>query len=155
MIAPGSPVGESSFVSKKLPWLIGAAATLLYLATLAHWITPDSLENIANISGWNGRYETTRPLSASAFLVFHLLPESWIPMAANFFTSLCAALCLVLLARCVALLRFDMSPEGDIRKTAQVGLLDIPSAWLPPVMAVLVCGLQLVAGQSWKTRRKS
>ena len=144
MIAPGSPVGESSFVSKKLPWLIGAAATLLYLATLAHWITPDSLENIANISGWNEHYETTRPLSASVFLVFHLLPESWIPLAANFFTSLCAALCLVLLARCVVLLRFDMSPEGDIRKTAQVGLLNIPSAWMPPVMAVLVCGLQLV-----------
>ena len=99
MTAPGSPVGESSFVSKKLPWLIGAAATLLYFATLAHWITPGSLENIANISGWNEHYETTRPLSASAFLVFRILPESWIPLAANFFASLCAALCLVLLAQ--------------------------------------------------------
>ena len=127
MIAPRSPVGESSFVSKKLPWLIGAASTLLYFATLAHWITPGSLENIANISGWTERYETTRPLAASLFLVFRLLPESWIPLAANFITSLCAAFCLVSLARCVALLRFDMSPEGDIRKTAQVGLLNIPS----------------------------
>lgn len=143
MITPGSTVGETSFVSKKLPWLIGAAATLFYLVTVGHWITPGSLENIANISGWNERPAITHPLSASVFLIFKLLPEAWIPLMANCVTSLCAALCLVLLARCVALLRYDMQPEGDIRKTAQVGLLNIPSAWMPPVMAVVVCGLQL------------
>ncbi|TSA41932.1 MAG: hypothetical protein D4R57_00015 [Verrucomicrobiales bacterium] len=143
MTTPGSGDLENSFVSKKLPRLIGAAAILHYFLTLGHWITPGSLENISRIAGWDAQPTPARPLAWTLFAAFRFLPEAWIPLAANVFTALVATLVLVLLARCVALLRYDVLPEGDIRKTSQIGLLVTPSAWMPPVMAALVCGLQL------------
>ncbi len=143
MTTPGRGEPENSLVTKKQPWLIGGAAILLYFITLSHWITLGSLENISHIAGWNLQSVPARPLAWTVFAVFRLLPEAWIPLAANVFTALVATLVLVLLARCVALLRYDFFPEGDIRKTSQVGLLTIQSAWMPPVLAALICGLQL------------
>lgn len=143
MTTPGSSDLENNFVSRKLPRLIGAGAILLYFITLSHWITLGSLENVSRVAGWNPLPTPARPLAWTVFAGFSLLPDAWIPLAANLFTALVATLVLVLLARCVALLRYDVFPEGDIRKTSQVGLLTLKSAWMPPALAVLVCGLQL------------
>ena len=60
----------------------------------------------------------------------------------KYFHAVIASLVLALLARCVSLLRYDVFPEGDVRKGSQIGLLAIKSAWMPPVLAVLFCGLQ-------------
>ena len=143
MTTPGSSDLENKFVSIKLPWWIGGAAILLYFVTLSHWVTLGSLENVSRVTGWNPLPTPARPLAWTVFAAFRLLPEAWIPLAANIFTALVAVLVLVLLARCVSLLRYDVLPEGDVRKGSQVGLLTIKSAWMPPVLAALICGLQL------------
>ncbi len=143
MTTPGSSDPENNFVSRKLLWWIGGAAILLYFVTLSHWVTLDSLENVSRVTGWNPLPTPARPLAWTLFAVFRLLPEAWIPLAANIFTALVAVLVLALLARCVSLLRYDVLPEGDVRKGSQVGLLTIKSAWMPPVLAALICGLQL------------
>lgn len=140
---PGSGDFENSFVSKKLPRLIGVVAILLYFITLSHWITLGSLENVSRMAGWHTQPALVRPLAWTLFAAFRFLPDAWIPLAANLFTALSATLVLVLLTRCVALLRYDVLPEGGIRKTSQLGLLTTPSAWMPPVFAALIFGLQL------------
>src|ERR1019366_4835998 len=52
-------------------------------------------------------------------------------------------LSLALLARSVALLPHDRTHEQRQMEPGRNGLLSIPAGWLPPVLAVLVCGLQL------------
>jgi tetratricopeptide (TPR) repeat protein len=59
------------------------------------------------------------------------------------FAAGCAALTLALLARSVALLPHDRTNEQRLREPSEFSLLSIPTAWLPPIFAVLVCGLQL------------
>ncbi|MBI3877093.1 MAG: tetratricopeptide repeat protein, partial [Verrucomicrobia bacterium] len=64
------------------------------------------------------------------------------PLALNFFSAVCAALTLMLLARSVALLPQDRTREQRARLRSADGLLDGALAWLPPVLAVFVLGLQ-------------
>jgi tetratricopeptide (TPR) repeat protein len=142
MTTPDSATLQSSFVYRKLPWLVGATAFLFYLATLSFWITPDSLQTISSLTSWNSEGAAFRPLAATLFFPSRALPVAWIPVCANILTAAVAAVVLLTLARCVALLRYDVFPEGDIRKSSQVGLLTIPAAWLPPVLAVVIVGLQ-------------
>jgi hypothetical protein len=63
---------------------------------------------------------------------------------AEHFFRRCAALTLGLLARSVALLPQD--PTRDMQREARAQrffILTIRTAWLPPVLAVAVCGLQM------------
>src|ERR1019366_2908575 len=60
------------------------------------------------------------------------------------FSAVCAALTLGLLARSVALLPHDRTDAQRERERSDFSFLTIGSAWLPPVLAVLVCGLQLM-----------
>jgi tetratricopeptide (TPR) repeat protein len=71
------------------------------------------------------------------------LPETWVPLALNVLTAVFAALVLALLARAVALLPHDRLPLQRAVEHSDHSLLSIPAAWLPPVLAVLVCGLQV------------
>jgi hypothetical protein len=59
------------------------------------------------------------------------------------FSALCGALALAQLARSVALLPHDRTNDQRERINNKHSLLTIPLAWLPPIFAVLVCGLQL------------
>ena len=68
---------------------------------------------------------------------------SWQPLALNLFALICAVLTLALLARSVMLLPQDRTHEQRLREHSEFSLLSIRAAWLPPVLAVLVCGLQL------------
>src|SRR5712672_2483204 len=74
----GRPKGglqtSSSFVSVRLPWLIGAAALGVYLITLNHWVSLHSLENVARASGWLWRPQLDQPLNAVLLFPFRLLP---------------------------------------------------------------------------------
>jgi tetratricopeptide (TPR) repeat protein len=71
------------------------------------------------------------------------LPERWVPLALNLFAAVCGALTLGLLARSVILLPHDRTHEQREREQSPAALLTIRLAWLPPLLAVVFCGLQL------------
>jgi tetratricopeptide (TPR) repeat protein len=123
---------------------VGAGAFMVYLVTLCHWISLNSLGTVARIAGGQWRPELGRPLTLVVFAPLRLLPEAWLPLALNLVTAAVAALVLVQLARSVAILRHDVvSPDPMRKRTSNLKRLTGPHAWLPPVLAALGCGLQL------------
>lgn len=134
---------QSSLVQSSLPWLVAAGALVIYLLTLNHWVTLSSLPYTAKVTGW----DLTPPLQAPLFFLLtypiHWLPLAWQPIALNVFAACCAALTLGVLARSVALLPHDRTHAQRQRERSEFSLLSIPSAWLPPLFAVLICGFQL------------
>ena len=134
---------EEDFVPALLPWLIAAGALLFYLLTLNHWVTFNSLVSVAKLSGWTWQPELYGPVYWLLTLPLRLLPAKLIPLAVNLFSAFCAVLTLALLARSVALLPHDRTAQQRMRERSAFALLSIRNAWLPPILAVLVCGLQL------------
>jgi len=134
---------ENKFVATVLPWLAAAVAALVYLLTLNHWVSFSSLLPVAKISGWIWQPSLTDPLYWLVTYPLRWLPSAVIPVALNLFSLICAALTLALLARSVALLPHDRTKEQRIREGSHFSLLSVRSAWLPVVLAVAVCGLQL------------
>src|SRR5438477_6655848 len=143
MKVEAAEIPAATQVRRSLPWLIGAGGLFLFLMTLSHWISYKSLGTVARVSGWTWRPELNHPLTFALLLPFRLLPEAWIPLALNLFTALCAALVLVLLARSVALLPHDLAPDKPLRKASAPNLLATRGAWVPPVLAAIVCALGL------------
>ncbi len=134
---------EKRFISTALPWVLAGAALLLFLLTLNHWVSFGSLGNVAMVSGWLWQPELSRPLYWLVTSPLRLLPASLIPVALNVFAAVCGAATLALLARSVALLPQDRTEDQRLREKSPFSTLSIRSAWLPAVLAVLVCGLQL------------
>jgi tetratricopeptide (TPR) repeat protein len=134
---------EHRFVGAILPWLVTAVAVLVYLVTLNHWVSLSSLLPVARTSGWIWQPSLTDPLYWLVTYPLRWLPATTIPIALNLFSVVCAALTLALLARSVALLPHDRTKEQRIREGSRFSLLSTRTAWLPPVLAVAVCGLQL------------
>ena len=132
-----------SFTQSGLPWAIAAGALLLYLVTLNRWVTLDSLPYVARVTGWDWTLPFQTPLFYLLTYPFRWLPTSWEPLFLNIFTAVCAALTLALLARSVALLPHDRTHEQRLRERSEFSLLSIPAAWVPPLLAALVCGLEL------------
>jgi tetratricopeptide (TPR) repeat protein len=139
-LEPGPKV---RFASGVVPWLAGAGALVVYLLTLNHWLSGGNLLQVAKVSGWVWQPELYEPLLWLVTYPFRWLPLSAIPLALNLFASLCASLTLMLLARSVALLPHDRTPEQRRRELGDFGVLSMRAAWLPPVLAVMVCGLQM------------
>jgi len=131
------------FTGFKLPWLLAAGMLAIYLLTLNHWVSPESLGLVANVSGLNCRPELFAPVTYLVTLPLRWLPASWIPPALNLFAAACAALSMAWLARAVTLLPHDQTEAQRVRLQGQTPLLTLRTAWLPPTVAVLVCGLQL------------
>ena len=131
------------FLAAVLPWLAAAGGLAVYLGTLNPWISLASLGTVARTSGWLWRPPLQQPLTVLVFYPFRFLPEPWIPLSLNVFTAGCAALVLLLLARSVALLPHDRTREQRWREAGRHSTLSLPTAWMPPVLAVLACGLQL------------
>jgi len=134
---------RKNFVPHFLPWLLTAAALAVYLLTLNRWVSLFNLGSVAKISGWTWQPEVLNPVSFLVTYPFHWLPVVSIPVALNLFSAVCAALTLGLLARSVAILPQDRTEAQRKREQNPFSFLTIRSAWLPPVFAVLVCGLQL------------
>lgn len=134
---------ENKFVAAVLPWLAAAVAGLIYLLTLNHWVSFSSLLPLAKTSGWVWQPSFTDPLYWLVTYPFRWLPSAAIPIALNLFSAICATLTLALLARSVALLPHDRTKEQRIREGSVFSLLSAPPTWLPVVLAVAVCGLQL------------
>jgi tetratricopeptide (TPR) repeat protein len=143
MIVETSVKPERRFVRDGLPWVVGAAALAVYLATLNHWMTFNSLAQVAMVNGWDWQPTLSRPLLFLLTSPFGWLPESWVPVALNGFAALCACLTLVMLARSVALLPHDRVEQQRLLVQNQDGLLPLPNAWVPVVLASVALGLQL------------
>jgi len=134
---------QKSFVTSLLPWLLTAGMFLLYLLTLDHWVSPDSLFRVGETAGWNWRPSIWAPVTFLFTCPFRLLPASSLPVALNLFSAVCAALTLGCLARCVSLLPHDRTYDERQREQSESSRLSIPTAWVPPLFAVLVLGLQI------------
>ena len=134
---------SGKFVTVVLPWLAAVAVGVLYLATLNHWVSFGNMSTVARASGWLWQPQLTSPLSYLVTYPFRWLPVTWVPVALNLFATVCAVLTLMLLARSVALLPHDRTDDQRKRETSAFGTLSIRSAWVPPLLAVLICGLQL------------
>jgi tetratricopeptide (TPR) repeat protein len=132
------------FNEKTLPWLAALAVLIIYTVTLNHWVTTASIGNVAKIVQWDSWSLTLQaPLFYIITYPIRWLPGSWQILVLNFFSAICAAAALALLAKSVALLPHDRTRDQRIRERSDYSLLSIPTAWIPPVLAVLACGLQL------------
>ena len=126
-----------------VPWLLGGAGFLVYLISLNWWVSLLNLGVVARVLDSSAPPLLGEPVTGALVLLFRLLPGSWTPPVMNLFAAICAAGVLVLLARSVALLPHTQAPDDPLRKTATAVPLALPAAWLPPVLAAAVCGLQL------------
>ena len=138
---------RNRFAPRYLPWLLGAAALIIYWLTLNRWVTFHNLDEVARISGWTWMPDVFNPVSYLVTLPFRWLPPAKIPLALNLFSAVCAALTLGLLARTVALLPHDRTDAQRKRETSVFSFLTTRASWLPPVLAAAVCGLQLAFWQ--------
>src|SRR5208282_5319648 len=134
---------RKSFVLRFLPWLLAAVALAVYLLTLNHWVSLFNLTTVAKTSGWTWQPEIYNPVNFAVTYPFRWLPASQIPLALNVFSAVCAALTLGLLARSVALLPHDRTDAQRRREQGPFSILTLRNAWLPPVFAVMTCGLQI------------
>jgi len=151
MTTQKDPGLDGGFVRTILPWLVAVVALAVYLLTLNPWISLNSLHYVARATGlsWTpeltGPYGSYGPFSPLLLLVTYplrWLPVAIIPVSLNVFSAVCAAITLGLLARTVALLPHDRTHEQRQREHNPFSLLSVPGAWMAPVMAVAVCGLQ-------------
>src|SRR5277367_1321437 len=133
---------RKNFTPRILPWLLAAAAFVTYWLTLNHWVSLYNYQAIAKISGWTWQPEIYNTLFVVVTSPFRWLPAAQIPVALNLFSAGCAALTLCLLARSVAILPQDRTDAQRERERSGFSFLTTGSAWLPPVFAVVVCGLQ-------------
>jgi tetratricopeptide (TPR) repeat protein len=141
---------QQNFVTRFFPWIIAAGVFLIYLFTLNHWVTLKSLPAVAKIAGWDWHPENVnwRPSAMEPLLFLLTYPFRWLSGSAqliglNFFSAICGALTLALLARSISILPHDRTREQRQRETGQFFILNVPNAWLPVFLAVLACGMQL------------
>jgi tetratricopeptide (TPR) repeat protein len=134
---------RKNFVPRFLPWLLAAAAFAIYWLTLNRWVSLFNLGAAAKTSGWVWQPEFLSPVFFLVTYPFRWLPVAQIPVALDLFSAVCAALTLGLLARSVAILPQDRTDAQRERERSDFSFLTIWSAWLPPFLAVAVCGLQL------------
>ncbi len=138
------PTPPRSFTLTRLPWIVAAGTLGLYLATLAAWVTLPALGLTGQVLGWDWwNPKIGRPLYHLLTLPVKAFPAGAQLLALNAFAAVCSALTLALLARSVALLPQDRTRDQRARQREGSGLLAIPANWLPPLLAVLACGLEL------------
>jgi tetratricopeptide (TPR) repeat protein len=137
------PGRDKSFVCAKLPWIIAAAALILYLVTLNRWISLNNLNAVGKSAGWLWGPEVLNPIYYLLTYPIHWVPVEWVPLAFNLISLGCAVLTLALLARSVALLPHDRTEAQRLREHNRKALLSVNLAWIPPLLAAMVCGLQL------------
>jgi tetratricopeptide (TPR) repeat protein len=134
-----------------LPWLLGMLVLALYaltanpaLPTVYDWT--GFLQQPPLALSYSGDSYSPQFLAPVLYVVtwpIRLLPAQVIPVAMNFFAVVCGALALGQLARSVALLPHDRTRDQRERESSRQAFLRIPLAWLPPVLATVVCALSL------------
>ena len=131
-----------SFIVRFLPSILGLGMLVVYLATLNRWVTLANIWPVSKVSGFLWQPDFCNPLLFLVLLPFRLLSAPMVPLAMNLFSALCAAATLALLARCVAILPHDRTEMERMRERSDYSFLTSGSAWLPPLLAVLMLGLQ-------------
>ncbi len=132
------------FVARqRLPWIVAAASFVLYLLTLNHWVSSESLAAVAKVTDWDWSPQVSNPLLYIFTWPVQWLPIRFQPVVLNVLGALLGALTLGQLARSVALLPHDRTREQRQRERSDYSLLSLKAAWMPPLFACLVCGLQL------------
>lgn len=141
-IAPEESRGDVHrwFVTRQLPWLAAFCFLLLYLVTLNRWVSLQSLETISRVCGWVWKPELLRPVTFALLSPAFLLPDGVAIICMNLASAVFGAVTLALLARSVALWP---RPARRMRSQHKVESLSGLAALVPPVIAVLVCGLNL------------
>ena len=139
-----SPVKPArKFARDSLPWVVGAAALVVYLATLNQWVSLSSLALVSRVTGWDWQPTLHQPLLFLLTYPFRWLPAGWVPVALNGFAAICASLTLAILARSVALLPHDRLEQQRLLVQNENALLSLPNAWLPVLLATIALGLQV------------
>ena len=118
--------------NRRFPVYVALAALLIYVLTLSWGITVPGLPLAAKVAGWDWQPMAGQPLLVLFTLPLRLLPVDWIPAGLNFFSAVCGALTLGLLARSIELLPWDHPWNPD-------------HGWankLPVLLACVVCGLE-------------
>jgi len=129
--------------SRRLPWLLAMGALMIYVLTLNHWASVLNVSQVARVSGWTWHPELSNPIYYLITLPLGLLPAASVPVALNILSAVCAALVLCQLARCVALLPHDRTHDQREREISDGAVFTGKFSWVPPVLAVCLCGLQL------------
>jgi len=132
-----------SFVSTWLPWMAGLGMFVFYFLTLHRGITPLNVARVADIDGVTFTPLVTTPVTFLVTYPLHWLPATLAPLALSVLTAIGAALTLVFLARSVALLPHDRTHDQRLRENSPAKTLSNSTAWIPPLFAVVVCGLQM------------
>ena len=132
------------FTPRLLPWILAAAAFLLYLCTLNRWVSMLNLPTVARVSGWIWQPDITSPIVLLFTLPFRWIPAAAVPMLVNIFSAGCAAAIIGLLARTVAILPQDRTDAQRRREHSVFSFLTTRTAWMPPVLAAAACALQIV-----------
>lgn len=134
---------RKGFVPLILPWILGLAMFVVYFLTLNRWVTALNVTQVAQAVGFTWQPRLYGPLTYLATLPVHWVSAGKIPLALNFISAICASLTLVLLARCVAILPQDRTELQRQREKSDFAFLTGWPAWYPPILAVLLAGLQL------------
>ncbi len=134
---------ELSAVQRRIPLVVAAVAFVVYLVTLNHDATFSGLVNLAKVVGWDWRPNINSPLQVLVTFPVRFLPPGAQLQALNVISALCAAMALGLLARCVSLLPHDRTRDQRQLERSEHSLLSLSVAWVPPVLAAAVAGLQL------------
>lgn len=130
-------------VRRTLPWAVAAVALAVYVFTLNRWVSLLNLPQVSSLAGWTWQPDLFHPVYFLVTFPLRWLPDKAIPLALNLFSAVCAALVVAQLARSVVLLPHDRTHEQRERETGDFYQLSGPLAWLPPLFAALVFGLQL------------
>lgn len=117
---------------RRFPVQVTLAALLVYTLTLSHGVTLASLPLTAKLAGWDWQPLNTQPLLWLLTLPLRLLPAGWMAVALNFFSALCGALTLGILARSMELVAWDRPLQT---------LSGMPSK-LPILLGCILCGLE-------------
>ena len=132
-----------AFVQRRLPWVIAAVILVVYFATMSKWMTLPGVPNYARVLGWDWQPVLFAPLYHVLTYPARFLPAGWQIMALNIFSALCSAAAIGLLARSVSILPYDRTRDQRALVQNEDSFLTIRTCWIPPVLAALVCGLQL------------
>lgn len=134
---------QMGFVQRRLHWVIAAVFFALYFLTLSRWVTGDSLVSVSKVTGWDWSPQISNPLLYLITLPVKWFPGGLQPLVLNLLGALLGALTLGQLARSVALLPHDRTRDQRQKERSDYSLLSLSAAWMPPLLASLICGLQL------------
>ena len=132
-----------SFVQRRLPWVIAAVMLVVYFATMSRWISLPGVPYYARALGWDWQPILFAPVYHVLTYPIRFLPSDWQVLALNAFSAVCSAITLGLLARSVSILPYDRTRDERALEQNEHAFLTIRTNWIPPLLAALVCGLQL------------